>query len=68
MSKVVPSLKDISVMVGVAQFQKPKVCLLGSPAGGVGVVQKPRSPMVPGQVPAGEGSGVSENNLITVIL
>lgn len=52
--------------VGVAQFQKPKVCLLGSPAGGVGVVQKPRSPMVPGQVPAGEGSAVSEINSINL--
>lgn len=44
------------IMLGVAHFHKPKICLLVSQAGGVGVVQKPRSPMVPGQVPRFRGS------------
>lgn len=44
------------IMLGVAHFHKPKICLLVSQAGGVGVVRKPRSPMVPGQVPRVRGS------------
>lgn len=49
------------IMLGVAHFHKPKICLLVSQAEGVGVVQKPRSPMVPGQVPKGPGFLIINN-------